>query len=197
MSAARGQKRAMLRSVIVLAVIACVAGLYAPSVFPALFQAASGAASNPTAPTQAMAPVTSPPSPVVQASASDEDSGRMVRLDPDMGGQYSTEVVINGSRVRMLVDTGATYVSLSAETAQRIGLSVTDSNYTARMTTANGIARAAPVTLNAVSVGDIYVPTVQGIVMDRQAGGVNLLGMSFLKRLSRVEQKSGQLILRQ
>ena len=94
-------------------------------------------------------------------------------------------------------DTGATFVSLSAETAQRIGLPVNESSYTARMTTANGIARAAPVMLNAVSVGDVYVPAVHGIVMDRQAGSVNLLGMSFLKRLSGVEQKSGQLILRQ
>jgi aspartyl protease family protein len=188
----------MLRSVIVLAVIACVAGVYAPSVLPALFQAASGAAgANPTAPEQSMAPAAGSSPPMIQASASDEDGGRMVRLNPDAVGQYSTEVTINGSRVRMLVDTGATFVSLSAETAERIGLPISESNYTAQMRTANGIARAAPVTLNAVSIGDIYVPSVQGIVMDRPAGSINLLGMSFLRRLSKVEQRSGQLILRQ
>jgi aspartyl protease family protein len=197
MSAARCQKRAMLRSVIVLAVIACVAGLYAPSVLPALFQAAGdGAGVSPNAPAQTIAPAAGAP-PVIQASTSDDDSGRMVRLNPDAVGQYSTEVMINGSRVRMLVDTGATFVSLSAETAERIGLPINESNYTARMNTANGVARAAPVTLNSVSVGDIYVPSVQGIVMDRPSGSINLLGMSFLRRLSRVEQKSGQLILRQ
>jgi aspartyl protease family protein len=186
----------MLRSVVILAVIACIAGVYAPSVFPALLQAAGGGASA-GPPAETAAPATSPPTPIIHASTNDEDNGRTVRLNPDARGQYATEVVINGSHVQMLVDTGATFVSLSAETAQRIGLPVNESSYTARMTTANGIARAAPVMLNAVSVGDVYVPAVQGIVMDRQAGSVNLLGMSFLKRLSGVEQKSGQLILRQ
>jgi len=115
----------------------------------------------------------------------------------DAGGQYSLDVLVGGQSARMMVDTGATLVTLSADTAQRIGLPLTDASYTGRTQTANGIGRAAPVTLSAVSIGDIYVPTVQGMVLDRSAGDVNLLGMSFLRRLSAVEQKSGRLVLRQ
>jgi aspartyl protease family protein len=184
----------MLRPVIIFAVIACAVGAFAPSVFPALLQAMSGAAgasASPPLPTVVRAP------PVIQASESDDNGGRVVEINADAGGQYSTEALVNGSLVHMMVDTGATTVALSAETAERIGLPLSEASYTARIRTANGIARAAPVTLSAISIGDIYLPAVQGIVLDRQAGVVNLLGMSFLRRLSAVEQKSGRLILRQ
>jgi aspartyl protease family protein len=185
----------MLRSVIVIAVLACVVGIYAPSVLPGLLASADGGAMATSPPLPA--PVVRPQPVIVQTAASEDNGERVVRLEPDARGQYSTEVVINGVLVRMMVDTGATLVTLSADTAQRIGLPLTDASYTGRTQTANGIGRAAPVTLSAVSIGDIYVPTVQGMVLDRSAGDVNLLGMSFLRRLSAVEQKSGKLVLRQ
>jgi aspartyl protease family protein len=145
----------------------------------------------------APAPPISAPAPVTAASADNAEEGRLVQIAADGGGQYSTEVAINGVLVRMMVDTGATTVAISADTAERIGLPLSDASYTAMVRTANGAARAAPVVLSNVSVGDIYVPTVQAIVLERRAGHVDLLGMSFLKRLSSVEQKAGRLILRQ
>jgi predicted aspartyl protease len=48
---------------------------------------------------------------------------REALLEADPHGQYSASVLINGSPVRMLVDTGATIVSVSASTARRLGLS--------------------------------------------------------------------------
>jgi aspartyl protease family protein len=184
----------MLRSSILVAVVACIAAVYAPTVFPALLQAMSGGTSPPPA-----RPVAAPAPPIAPAvtPASDAEEGRTIEIPADGGGQYSTDVEINGVFVRMLVDTGATTVALSADTAQRLGLPLSEASYTALVRTANGVARAAPVVLSAVSVGDIYVPAVQGVVLERRAGHVDLLGMSFLKRLSSVEQKSGRLILRQ
>ena len=184
----------MLRSSLIVAVIACIVGAYAPSLFPSLFQAmnGSGGGSAPQPiPTVALAP---PPAP---ASASRDESYRVAEIYADRGGQYSTDVVVNGVIVHMMIDTGATFVALSAETASRLGLSLGPASYTGRVRTANGIASVAPVTLTSVSVGDVFVPAVQGLVMEPQAGRDNLLGMSFLKRLSTVEQKSGRLILRQ
>lgn len=184
----------MLRSSILVAVVACILAAYAPSVFPALFAAmSSGVGSQPLAPPLVSA--SSPPS--ASASLGDSEDGRVVQIEPDRGGQYSTDVAINGVFVHMLVDTGATTVAISADTAERIGLPMNEGSYTAMVHTANGAARAAPVVLSAVTIGDIYVPEVQGIVFERRAGHVDLLGMSFLKRLSSVEQKAGRLILRQ
>jgi aspartyl protease family protein len=111
----------MLRSSLIVAVIACIVGAYAPSLFPSLFQAmnGSGGGSAPQPiPTVALAP---PPAP---ASASRDESYRVAEIYADRGGQYSTDVVVNGVIVHMMIDTGATFVALSAETASRLGLSL-------------------------------------------------------------------------
>jgi aspartyl protease family protein len=118
-------------------------------------------------------------------------------IDADRGGQYAAIVEINGQPVRMLVDTGATMVVISYETARRLGLQVMSSDYTARVQTATGVAAVAPVTLREVTLGSIYLGEVQALVADRNAGPMELLGMSFLRRLASVEQRSGRLILRQ
>jgi aspartyl protease family protein len=179
----------MLRSSIVVAIVACVLASFAPGLLPGLLK--SGGTS---------AVATPPPDAIVSvspASASEDADGRTAEIQSDPGGQYLTDVSISGAHVRMLVDTGATYVSISAQTASRLGLRLEEASYTLRMTTANGVARAAPVLLPSVRVGDVYLPSVQGVAMEPRAGDVNLLGMSFLKRLSGVEQKSGRLILKQ
>jgi aspartyl protease family protein len=183
----------MLRSVIAFAVLACVAATFAPSVLPGLLQGGSGtsAVSTPPAP-MGEAPVSTNP-----ANGAEGADGAIAEIQAGAGGQYSTDVSINGAHIRMLVDTGATFVAISAQTASRIGLRLSEADYTLRMTTANGVARAAPVMLPSVSVGDVYLPSVQGVAMEPRAGDMNLLGMSFLKRLSAVEQKSGRLILKQ
>jgi aspartyl protease family protein len=118
-------------------------------------------------------------------------------IDADYGGQYSTQVAINGTLVNMMVDTGATMVVISYKTASRLGLQVLDSDYTGRTQTANGVAAVAPVTLREVTIGPIYLGDVKALVAGPNAGDMNLLGMSFLKRLASVEQKSGRLVLRQ
>jgi aspartyl protease family protein len=123
--------------------------------------------------------------------------GAEASIDADYGGQYSTQVAINGMPVTMMVDTGATMVVISYKTASRLGLQVLDADYTGRTQTANGVAAVAPVTLREVTIGPIYLGDVKALVAARNAGDLNLLGMSFLKRLASVEQKSGRLILRQ
>ncbi|HLW92640.1 MAG TPA: TIGR02281 family clan AA aspartic protease [Roseiarcus sp.] len=183
----------MLRVTIFLVVAACAAAIYAPNLLPLLVQQASRPATPaalPAAPAVASAER-------VAANAPSEDGGRSVEIAADAHGQYSADVMVNGSSVRMMIDTGATFVALSADTAQRIGVHVADADYTARVRTANGMARAAPVTLVGIRLGEVYVPAVQGLVLERQAGPVDLLGMSFLKRLAAVDQRRGMLILRQ
>ncbi|HXW20779.1 MAG TPA: TIGR02281 family clan AA aspartic protease [Roseiarcus sp.] len=184
----------MLRTAIVFAMIACVVAICAPLALPVLLQGADRASAL-APPLAAAAP--SPAPMVVKTMAPTNQDERSVELVADGGGQYSAEATVNGSPVHMIVDTGATFVSLSADAASRIGVMVSEADYTARVRTANGIARAAPVTLVGVSVGEVYLPEVQALVLDRQAGPINLLGMSFLRRLSAVEQRQNMLILRQ
>ena len=96
----------------------------------------------------------------------------------------------------MLVDTGATMVVISANVADRLGLSV-ESGKKWRMHTANGDTFATETVLPSLDLGAIYMANVPALIAGRDAGDVNLLGASFLKRLASVEQRNGVLLLRQ
>jgi aspartyl protease family protein len=122
-------------------------------------------------------------------------SGR-VELRPDRGGQYHAEVEIEGRRIPMLVDTGATLVSLTFADAQRLGLAPAPSDYKFDVSTANGIAKAARVSLREVRVENLAVRDVAALVMPQNVTGTSLLGMSFLQRLGGFEVASGNLVLR-
>lgn len=77
------------------------------------------------------------------------------------------------------------------------GIVVKPSDFTHTAQTANGTARVAPVTIPRISIGDITVRNVAGVVSERGASERTLLGMSFLGRLSRVEMRGGTLVLQE
>jgi len=151
--------------------------------------AASAPAADASAGLSAEAPAPGPREP--------ESSGyREASLEADQGGQYSANVLINGTPVRMLVDTGATIVSVSASTARRLGLSPSGGRKIL-IHTANGQSTASPTILRSVSLDGLYMNGVEALILAPQAGEENLLGESFLKRLMSVEQRNGTLVLRQ
>jgi aspartyl protease family protein len=120
---------------------------------------------------------------------------RIVRLRADTRGHFSVAASINERPVELMADTGATLVVLTYEDAERLGLSPRSLDFTGRVQTANGIARVAPVTLDRVRVEDITVRDVAAAVADKGALPVNLLGMSFLSRLSRFAVEGRELVL--
>ncbi|HWY84918.1 MAG TPA: TIGR02281 family clan AA aspartic protease [Roseiarcus sp.] len=126
-----------------------------------------------------------------------ESSGyREALLEADQRGQYAAGVLVNGAPVQMLIDTGASDVCISASTARRLGLSPSGGRRRV-MQTANGQSTALPTVLRSVSLGGLYVSDVEALILMPDAGEVNLLGESFLKRLVSVEQRNGTLVLRQ
>jgi aspartyl protease family protein len=120
---------------------------------------------------------------------------RRVDLPVGPGGHFRANVEIDGRTVPMLVDTGASYVALSAEDADRLGVITRPSDFTLRMYTANGVAKAAPVRLHAVHVDTLSVYDVDAIVAQPGAMNGSLLGMSFLRRLTRFEAQPDRLRL--
>jgi aspartyl protease family protein len=115
----------------------------------------------------------------------------------DRMGQYATPVEVEGHQLRMMVDTGATFVSLTSGDAGELGIRPSPSEFTMRMQTANGISTAAKIWLPRIRVGSVEVHDVEAIVMAPGASQVNLLGMSFLSRLSRFGVSNGHLRLEQ
>ncbi|HRN84145.1 MAG TPA: TIGR02281 family clan AA aspartic protease [Hyphomicrobium sp.] len=110
-------------------------------------------------------------------------------------GHYYARAEINGRPLDVLVDTGASMVALTYEDAERLGLNLRPSDFTARVHTANGTAAVAPVELDRVSIGRITVRNVRGVVSERGRLGKTLLGMSFLGELQRVDISQGRLLL--
>lgn len=102
-------------------------------------------------------------------------------LTADSSGHFFTVGSINGASTRMIVDTGATMVSMSSAEAKRLGISYLNGERGA-VSTANGVVPAYRVTFNTVKLGNITLNQVEGLVQESSMPFV-LLGMSFLKRL--------------
>ena len=131
--------------------------------------------------------------PASVGNASDPGAaGNKVVLSAGSGGHYITPGQINGRTVQLVVDTGASMVSLSVGDAERVGL-----NYRAgqavRMSTANGVVPGWRLQLASVRIGDVVVYDVDAIV---SAGAMPyvLLGNSFLGRFQ-MTQNNGQMVL--
>lgn len=124
-----------------------------------------------------------------------DGAGRRVALRADASGHFFANAQINGGRIQIMVDTGATIVALSYEDASRAGIFPREADFTGRVSTANGVARVAYVTLDAVSIDDITVQDVRAAVAEPGRLGTSLLGMSFLSKLRRTEISRGTLVL--
>lgn len=116
-------------------------------------------------------------------------------IAPDPLGQYQTTIEIEGQRIAAMVDTGASFLSLSAQDADRLGIRPLPADFKYAVSTANGRAAVAKVQLRSVRLGGIEVRDVVALVSDRGQLSTTLLGMSFLSRLSSVRTDHGRLLL--
>jgi aspartyl protease family protein len=113
-------------------------------------------------------------------STPSEGGGSQIVISAASGGHFLTAGSINGVSVNFLVDTGATFVSMGAAEAARVGIDIRKGE--AMMTnTANGPMAAYRVKLASVRIGDVVLYDVDALV-SQQAMGFVLLGNSFLNR---------------
>lgn len=122
-------------------------------------------------------------------------NGWEIEIDAGAQGHFRVEAEINGESEWFLVDTGASLVSFSLETAERLGFDEGSLDFNARSRTANGLVEIALVTLDEVTVGDLTLRNVRAAIR-RTRAGPSLLGMSFLRRLEGYEVREGKLVLR-
>ena len=129
-------------------------------------------------------------------STSQEPTGaRKVVLSANDYGHFHAVAQIKGQQVEFMTDTGATYVALSYETAQKLGLAPQNLRFNGRSTTANGVARVASIVLDTVRIGDITVKDVQAVIAEPGRMTQNLLGMSFIRQLSGFELSGARLTM--
>jgi aspartyl protease family protein len=122
--------------------------------------------------------------------------GRNVEVVRGRGGDFAVAAHINGAKVPMVLDTGASSVVLTQEAAKAAGLPIEVLNYTVNVDTANGRTQAAPVTLDRLAVGGLIERGVPALVVQQGQLKNNLLGMTFLNRLDSWEVRGDRLRMR-
>lgn len=132
------------------------------------------------------------PGHAVAVSGSEGRQVAVVRAGDD---HFHVQAEVNGRALSFLVDTGASMIALDRATARSLRLDPGDGAFTARVSTANGIARAAMIRLDEVRIGEIVRYDVPAAVMEQEGDGLGLLGMSFLGQLSSFEFRGNRLIL--
>lgn len=121
---------------------------------------------------------------------------RAVEIPRGNGGEFALRAQINGVATPMVIDTGATSVVLTYETAKAAGLPLELLSYDVDVETAGGKTRAARLTLDRLAIGKLVERSVPALIVPRGQMRANLLGMSFLDRLESWEVRQDKLMLR-
>jgi aspartyl protease family protein len=129
-------------------------------------------------------------------SITDSEGNHTVMLEKLANGHFGTTALVNGTAINVMVDTGATSTVLTVADAERAGFDTSRLNYTITVSTANGMARAASVVADEISIGAITRRRVPMLVAEGNGLDQTLLGMNFIGTLSGFDVRGDRMILR-
>lgn len=137
--------------------------------------------------------------PTAMASLLTSSPGKVViPLSKNNNAIIVSNVVLNNKlRVNFILDTGATYTSISRQTAIQLGLDLANSNKVA-LKTANGIIQVPRVTIKSININGIEARDVDVTVHDLPAAQnvTGLLGLSFLEQFTvTIDKKNHRITL--
>jgi len=112
-------------------------------------------------------------------------------------GHYRATAEVNGVKLKLMIDTGASMVLIPFEQAAKIGINTDTLDFSMPVTTANGRSSVAPIRLSSIKIGPIAVFDVAAAVTRPGRLKTGLLGMSFLDKLAETTFRGDLLILRQ
>ena len=118
-----------------------------------------------------------------------------VVIPPDRDGQFQTAAEIEGQRLPVMIDTGATYVCLTFEDADRLGIRPLPADFKYVSHTANGPVAYARSEIAEIRLDQIAVRHVTVLIAPRGALFRTLLGMNFLSKLRGFRVEDGRLVL--
>lgn len=127
-----------------------------------------------------------------QVGAKGPASGNRIVLTADSQGHFFTPGRINNQQMQFMVDTGASYISMSIAEAERMGIEY-KKGQPMNMSTANGMAQGYRVRLSAVRVGDVLLTELDAVVTPASMPYV-LLGNNFLTQFQ-MTRMNDQMVL--
>jgi aspartyl protease family protein len=129
----------------------------------------------------AIGPARRQTSPAAAAQTSPAAAADYAVVPTNDRGDLVADGEVNGMPVRFAVDTGATFITLPAREASRLGLDYHNGQKVV-METANGNVFAYRLKLDTVRVGGVAVHNVDAVITEGNSLPIALLGMSFLNR---------------
>lgn len=165
-----------MRSIILMSAFALGAAIYVPG----MLNPSDGSSSSPqnTATLKA-----------------DRKGPKIAKAYKDERGHFYFNAKLNGNHDRVLVDTGATIVAINWTTARRLGIELSQKDFTGKVNTANGQVNVAAAIIDEIKIDRIVVRNVRAAVLPDSALDNTLLGMSFLNKLKRFEIEGSTLKL--
>lgn len=127
------------------------------------------------------------------AKARPEQWADEVTLSRESDGHFYANVTIDGMSTRMLVDTGASVVALTAEDAAALGHYWIDDDLKPVAAGAGGAVNGMNISLDQVEVGGFVVEDVPAMILPDL--GISLLGQSFLSKIKKVEIEDDSMVL--
>jgi clan AA aspartic protease (TIGR02281 family) len=122
--------------------------------------------------------------------------GHVVEVARARSGDFYINAKVNGARVPMVFDTGASSVMLTRDAAIAAGLPDEMIKYTVNIDTANGRAHAAAAVIDRITVGGIVERSVPALIAQPGTLRTSLLGLSFLSRLQSYEVRGDRVVMR-
>jgi clan AA aspartic protease (TIGR02281 family) len=109
------------------------------------------------------------------------EEGHVIPLIPSGGGNFLVEVLLN-NRVKavLMVDTGASLLTISDKVAKRMGVRFGSDSPQIPFTTAGGVVWMPMLAVDNLQVGEANADWVEASISDQLGGLDGLLGMSFL-----------------
>jgi aspartyl protease family protein len=127
-----------------------------------------------------------------EATGEPVSEGEEIRIPMAIDGHFWVDGLVNGKKVKFLVDSGATMTTIGRQTAANVGVQVSpDRNQIVR--TGNGFIRVATGRAERLEVGGIERDNISVHIADDE--DLNVLGMNFLSSLDRWGVEGRWLIL--
>ena len=122
----------------------------------------------------------------------------IIPVHKDSNAIIVPKVLVNNKlNANFILDTGATYTSISRNTANKLGLDLKKCDFVA-LKTANGIIKVPRITLKTVDIGGLVANDVVVTVHDLPAAKnvTGLLGLSFLEKFTvTIDRKNNKVII--
>ena len=121
-----------------------------------------------------------------------EGSDHVIRIKADSNGHYYVKGSADGVPIEFMIDTGASYVTLTKQAVGR--LSVGPLSFNVATNTANGPIQNAQITIGQLTIGSFKVIDMPAVV---NGGALDepLLGMSWLGLFKSIEIQNGVMTL--